>query len=366
MLVNPERGYFSKFYSACPYRLFFFFFTQKYILVSENFFWGGGFLLESGKVDTKHDWIRLCVNLAARSISRDLAERLLSKTPQKSFQNDEGRLEEMGGGGYHFCSEKAGQLQANSLQKKKLWRWQVVPALMDCFPDNCQRWQGHCWFSPPCDSRLLCHSTLWWRAAGTKWPSRRCRERTSFFFSFFFSFCFVFLSFSLKLEGRWVTSALGSQAAHLQKLEHAFCRAFLGEGEDVLGFFSFSSERFPRWRCPRAQMSQPLAHMPSISTRRWEGKLLQRLIWKSILLSIFFFCSLCCQQNMCSGCCFVLVCELVWLNLFCHSSFRSLSIAAYPLQGLVGAEADQTTRPMWGVYDKLGSTCGCDIVIGRC
>lgn len=101
-------------------------------------------------------------------------------------------------------------------------------------------------------------------------------------------------------------------------------------------FFSFSSERFPRWRCPRAQMSQPLAHMPSISTRRWEGKLLQRLIWKSILLSIFFFCSLCCQQNMCSGCCFVLVCKLVWLNLFCHSSFWSLSIAAYPLQGLRG------------------------------
>lgn len=109
---------------------------------------------------------------------------------------------------------------------------------MDCFPDNCQRWQGHCWFSPPCDSRLLCHSTLWWRAAGTKWPSRRCRERTSFFFSFFFSFCFVFLSFSLKLEGRWATSALGSQAA-LQKLEHAFCRAFLGEGEDVFFVFFF-------------------------------------------------------------------------------------------------------------------------------
>lgn len=87
---------------------------------------------------------------------------------------------------------------------------------------------------PPCDSRLLCHSTLWWRAAGTKWPSQRCRESTSFFFFF----CFVFLSFSLKLEGRWATPAFGSQAVHLQKLEHAFCWAFLGEGEDVF-FFSF-------------------------------------------------------------------------------------------------------------------------------
>lgn len=110
-------------------------------------------------------------------------------------------------------------------------------------------------------------------------------------------------------------------------------------------FFSFSSERFPRWRCPRAQMSQPLAHMPSISTRRWEGKLLQRLIWKSILLSIFFFCSLCCQQNMCSGCCFVLVCKLVWFNLFCHSSFQSLSIAAYPLRGLRGGWSRPNDSP---------------------
>lgn len=97
MLVNPERGYFSKFYSACPYRLFFFFLPKNTFLFQITFL-GGGFLIESGKVDTKHDWIRLCVNLAARSISRDLAERLLSKTPQKSFQNDEGRLEEMGGG----------------------------------------------------------------------------------------------------------------------------------------------------------------------------------------------------------------------------------------------------------------------------
>lgn len=47
---------------------------------------------------------------------------------------------------HHSRPEKAGQSEAsvlaNSLQGEKKKRWQVVLALMDRFPDNCQRWQG--------------------------------------------------------------------------------------------------------------------------------------------------------------------------------------------------------------------------------
>lgn len=68
---------------------------------------------------------------------------------------------------------KVGQSEASVLAKNlegEKKRWQVVPASMDRFHENCQRWQGQCWFSS-WNSLLLCHAPLWWMAAVTMWPS---------------------------------------------------------------------------------------------------------------------------------------------------------------------------------------------------
>lgn len=124
-------------------------------------------------------------------------QRELRQSLFKMMRIDE---REWGGGGYHSCSEKAGQSEASVGQqlagKKKLWRWQVVPALMHCFPEKCQRWQGQYWFSPVQFLALAPFNSLmegsWHQVTLSAMQSSEVQ------------FCFVFF---LPKTGRWESHA---------------------------------------------------------------------------------------------------------------------------------------------------------------
>lgn len=82
-----------------------------------------------------------------------MAETLWNKTPKQ--------WEEMGISLQSWISRAVRSFCWPTACRKKLWRWQVVPALMDCFPKiifgtgGCQRWQGRYWF-PLCAIPCFC------------------------------------------------------------------------------------------------------------------------------------------------------------------------------------------------------------------
>lgn len=131
--------------------------------------------------------------------------------------------------------------------KKK--RWQVVPALMDRFPENCQRWQGQQWFSS-WNSLLLCHAPLWWMAAVTEWPSHwwHMLEMLLCCCGFVRNF-FLFFTSSINCNSNTTWNALAS--LEWARLNFAGPQVFVGE--EVLCVYMYiqglemKAERFESW-----------------------------------------------------------------------------------------------------------------------